>query len=141
MLSAHLMERQRMTSKLVDLLAQQEALSSKINEIRAMERKEALSKVRNLMHENGLTVADLRMGVAPYKHPTRSSAPVVAKYRNSATGETWSGRGLQPKWLKAALSRGSRLDEFDVAKQSEVNPKVGTVAVVKKGNGSHAPAS
>ena len=34
------------------------------------------------------------------------------KYRNTKTGETWSGRGLQPNWLKAALAGGARLDDF-----------------------------
>lgn len=37
---------------------------------------------------------------------------IAAKYRNSATGETWSGRGLQPKWLKAAIAFGAKLDDF-----------------------------
>lgn len=36
------------------------------------------------------------------------------KYRNAATGETWSGRGLQPAWLKAALAKGKKLSDFDV---------------------------
>ncbi|WP_349745352.1 ParB/RepB/Spo0J family partition protein, partial [Roseateles cavernae] len=36
----------------------------------------------------------------------------TVKYRNPATGETWSGRGLQPKWLKARLAEGGRLEDF-----------------------------
>ncbi len=44
------------------------------------------------------------------KKPPAKKAPV--KYRNAATGETWSGRGLQPKWLKAALEQGRTLAEF-----------------------------
>ena len=36
----------------------------------------------------------------------------TAKYRNAATGETWSGRGLQPAWLKAAIAAGKRLEDF-----------------------------
>ena len=31
-----------------------------------------------------------------------------------ATGTTWSGRGLQPKWLKAALASGRKLSDFAV---------------------------
>lgn len=38
--------------------------------------------------------------------------PGHAKYRNRATGETWSGRGLQPKWLKVAIAGGARLEDF-----------------------------
>ena len=39
---------------------------------------------------------------------------LAAKYRNQATGETWSGRGLQPKWLKAAIAGGASLNDFAV---------------------------
>jgi ParB/RepB/Spo0J family partition protein len=35
------------------------------------------------------------------------------KYRNAMTGETWTGRGLQPKWLKVALAGGKTLADFD----------------------------
>lgn len=44
-------------------------------------------------------------------------APKVAgavKYRNQLTGESWSGRGLQPKWLKVAISEGKTLSDFEV---------------------------
>jgi ParB/RepB/Spo0J family partition protein len=36
------------------------------------------------------------------------------RYRNPATGETWSGRGLQPKWLKAAIAAGNQLIDYAV---------------------------
>lgn len=39
-------------------------------------------------------------------------AKVPVKYRDPATGMTWSGRGLQPRWLKAAIEGGARLDDF-----------------------------
>jgi DNA-binding protein H-NS len=39
---------------------------------------------------------------------------VAPKYRNPQTGETWSGRGLQPNWLKSALAAGHKIEEFSV---------------------------
>ncbi|MGZ5206346.1 MAG: H-NS histone family protein [Caldimonas sp.] len=39
---------------------------------------------------------------------------MAAKYRNASTGESWSGRGLQPRWLKAALASGKKLTDFAV---------------------------
>lgn len=45
--------------------------------------------------------------------PSAQRAPV--KYRNSRTGESWSGRGLQPRWLKAAIGEGASLSDFEVA--------------------------
>ncbi|MET4730158.1 DNA-binding protein H-NS [Lysobacter enzymogenes] len=38
---------------------------------------------------------------------------VAPKYRNPAnTGETWTGRGKQPRWLAAYTAGGRKLDEF-----------------------------
>ncbi|SFK44059.1 DNA-binding protein H-NS [Lysobacter sp. cf310] len=38
---------------------------------------------------------------------------VAPKYRNPAnTGETWTGRGKQPRWLAAYTGNGRKLDEF-----------------------------
>jgi DNA-binding protein H-NS len=39
---------------------------------------------------------------------------VAAKYRDAVTGNTWSGRGLKPNWLKAALDGGKTLADFAV---------------------------
>lgn len=38
---------------------------------------------------------------------------VAAKYRNPAnTGETWTGRGKQPRWLAAYTAQGKKLEDF-----------------------------
>jgi len=38
---------------------------------------------------------------------------VLPKYHNPQNpGETWSGRGKQPRWLAAQLRSGKRLDQF-----------------------------
>ena len=39
---------------------------------------------------------------------------VAPKYRDAATGATWTGRGKQPKWLAAALKGGKKLDDFKI---------------------------
>ena len=62
------------------------------------------------MSDYGLTVADLGSR-APKAAKT---SKVAAKYRNQATNETWSGRGLQPKWLKAAIASGAKIEDFHV---------------------------
>lgn len=41
-----------------------------------------------------------------------TSVPV--KYRDPATGEAWSGRGLKPRWLADALAAGRTLADFEV---------------------------
>ena len=39
----------------------------------------------------------------------------VAKYHDPLTGQTWSGRGLKPVWLRVALANGKKLSDFEVA--------------------------
>jgi len=39
---------------------------------------------------------------------------VAPKYRDSATGTTWTGRGKQPKWLSAAIKDGKKLEDFKI---------------------------
>lgn len=103
-------------SALQELLAQRAEIEKKIADVQREARTEAVNKVRSLMAEHGLTMADL----AGKAHaPRAASAPkpaskVAPKYRNAATGETWTGRGLQPKWLKAALAAGAKLEEFTI---------------------------
>lgn len=49
--------------------------------------------------------------------PPGRQKPAV-KYRNADTGESWTGRGLQPAWLKAALADGKHLSDFETASAS-----------------------
>ena len=97
-------------SALKDLLAQRAALDQQIAETKSRERGDAIAKVKSLMAEYGLTAADL----SARSPKAVKASKVAAKYRNKATGETWSGRGLQPKWLKAALSAGGKIEDFHV---------------------------
>ncbi|NDG39615.1 MAG: H-NS histone family protein, partial [Betaproteobacteria bacterium] len=38
----------------------------------------------------------------------------AVKFHNAVTGDNWSGRGLQPRWLKAALAAGAKITDFAV---------------------------
>ena len=59
-------------------------------------------------------------GLAPIPSPfgkrrkpsANAGKKVAPKYRNPATGDTWTGRGLKPKWLVAALNSGRSLSDF-----------------------------
>ncbi len=97
---------------LQQLLAQKAEIERQIVETQRTERAEAIAKVKALMAEHGLTAADLssRNAAAP-KGAGRKAA---VKYRNAATGDTWTGRGMQPKWLRAELAAGKTLADFNV---------------------------
>ena len=69
-----------------------------------------------MMAEFGLTAADIA-GKAPGGRISGAAKPkgkVAVKYHNAATGDSWSGRGLQPRWLKAALAAGAKVTDFAV---------------------------
>lgn len=95
---------------LQQLLEQKAALEKQIQTTRTQERVFAISQVKGLMEDHGLTVEDLGLK----KSSLKKGRAVAAKYRNQTTGEAWSGRGLQPKWLRAALQNGHKLEEFAV---------------------------
>ena len=99
---------------LKELLAQKEAIEKQIEDTQREDRSSAIEKVRALMDEYGLTAADLGGKSAAKRKSGGSTGKVAAKYRNASTGETWSGRGLQPRWLKAALASGKKIGDFAV---------------------------
>ena len=115
-------------ASLTELLAQRAEIEKQIEKTRREERESALIQIRQLMNQYGLTAADLgARGSAPKaarvagnssgsggRSGGRSGVKVAAKYRNAQTGDTWSGRGLQPRWLKAALASGKKLTDFSV---------------------------
>ena len=98
-------------AKLTELLAQKAALEKQIAQTQREERQTAIEKIKTLMAEYGLVAADLS---ARGSKKVRVGAKVAAKYVNKATGEAWSGRGLQPRWLKAAMASGKKLSDFAV---------------------------
>jgi DNA-binding protein H-NS len=96
---------------LQELLAQKAAIERQIIETQREERSEAIARVRALMAEYGLSAADIVGKTVPSSRKPEGRK-VEPKYRNPETGETWSGRGLQPKWLKAALAEGKKITDF-----------------------------
>lgn len=80
-----------------DLLAQREALDAQIAERRKVELATAVTQVRELVATYGLTEADVFPGGR--KPSSAKGSKVAPKYRNPATGETWTGRGKPPKWI------------------------------------------
>jgi DNA-binding protein H-NS len=100
------------SNSLTDLLAQKAALEKQIADVQREQRADAVAKVKALMAEYGLTLADI--GNKAPAAPKKLTSKVAAKYHDPATGDTWSGRGLKPKWLAAALAADRSLSEFAV---------------------------
>lgn len=103
-------------STVAELMAQKAEIEKKIADAQREEKSSAISQVKALMAQHGLTVADLSMRApsAGRVAAPKSGNKVAAKYRDPATGNSWSGRGLKPNWLKAALDSGKTLADFAV---------------------------
>ena len=81
-----------------ELLKQQEALALEVEEARKREISDAVSQVRQMVSEFGLTERDV-FPSARKSGGTRTGGKVAPKYRDPATGQTWTGRGKAPKWI------------------------------------------
>ena len=90
------------TTELKDLRAK---MDQEIADRARTEMQGAMDSIKELMTAHSIPVQDLISFLQPKsstKTRTRSSGtknPV--KYRNPATGETWTGRGRKPNWIKA----------------------------------------
>ncbi|MGF6997463.1 H-NS family nucleoid-associated regulatory protein [Paraburkholderia sp. GAS32] len=89
-----------------ELLAQKRELDRRIEEARRVEAAAALEKVRDAVAEFGFSPEDV------FGQRRKNAGRVVAaKYRNPTTGETWSGRGRAPQWLRGEDRENFRITE------------------------------
>jgi len=89
-----------MSQSLKDLLQQREALEKAIVQARQNEISAAVTQVREIVAEYGLTVQDVFPGRAAKAGSAKATGnKVAAKYRDPASGQTWTGRGKAPKWI------------------------------------------
>lgn len=71
------------------------ALEKEIAESSKVERANAVGQIRQLMEEFNITTDDLS---TRKKAQSNSKGTVAIQFRGP-NGETWTGRGRQPKWL------------------------------------------
>jgi len=87
-----------------------EEIQSKIEELKAQaemvkreEKQQAIDMARAMIQSFGITAKDLGLDKAPKaKTGPKPGQKVVPKYRDPASGATWSGRGKTPKWINGA---------------------------------------
>lgn len=87
-----------MNSTYNELLRQRAELDQKIEEARAQELDAALNQIRELMDRYGITAQEI-MPHSERAPVRRVRAKVEPKYRDPATGATWTGRGKPPTWI------------------------------------------
>ena len=119
-------------SNLIDLQSQILKLQKQEAELKSKEFASTVADIRAKMAAFGITVKDLgdkssakkgkpgrpakaaKAGkVAKTRKSKAAGVPVAAKYKGP-NGETWSGRGLSPKWLTALIAQGRSKSDFAV---------------------------
>lgn len=79
-----------------NLLAQKAELDAQIAAAEAERKAEGIAAARALITEHNLTAADV---FPPAKSKGANASTVLPKYRDPATGATWTGRGKPPNWI------------------------------------------
>ena len=99
--------------EIAGLKAKISVLETEERQIVKEQREAILKELKTKMEQYGITTDDFASRTkvtAKEKKPTKA-APIKFKGPN---GEAWSGRGLMPKWLKAAKDQGRDIQEFAV---------------------------
>ena len=116
-------------SNLIELQSQITTLQKQAAELKARDFDSTVIEIRETMQLFGITIKDIQ---APQRKPKKTkegttavkkvklasksvSKPVEAKYRGPE-GQTWSGRGLSPKWLAALIEQGAMREDFLIQK-------------------------
>lgn len=96
-----------------------EAQAAKLEAVADEKKKKAVGQVVTLMKKLDVTPDDIieyrpRRGRAAKKVAARPRKPVAPKFRNTKTGETWSGRGRTPRWLAALEAQGKSREDYRI---------------------------
>lgn len=106
---------QELLARKAELDKQAQALEKQLHDARREERQQVIAKVKALLIEHGLTVSDLGIRQPDGRSAKTARSTVAPKYRHPTSGQTWSGRGLRPRWLTEALQvPGSSLESFAI---------------------------
>lgn len=99
---------------LADIQKQIAQLQQQAEDIKANEHSKHVQEILDKMAAYGLTMADLQgRKTGGRKKAARSGNPAPVKFKGP-NGETWSGRGLMPRWLSTLVSQGRRKEDFAV---------------------------
>ena len=110
---------------LIDIQSQIEKLQQQATDIKAREFDRTVQEVIATMRAFGITPKDLQSGLRSGKSKRKviakvgrskagqGSVTVAAKY-SGPHGETWSGRGLTPRWLASLVAQGQKKEDFAI---------------------------
>lgn len=121
-----------MAKTYVDIQKQIETLQAKAAALRKKEGGDVIARIKEAIAKYQLTASDLGLAAKRGPKPKASTVPqkqaavpakpskrgrplgkVPVKYRDKS-GNTWTGRGNQPVWLREATKGGAKIESFRV---------------------------
>ncbi|MDO8773753.1 MAG: H-NS histone family protein [Burkholderiaceae bacterium] len=118
-------------SNLIELQSQIEKLQKQASDLKAKEFNSTVADIKAKMQAYGITIKDLstgksggkgkgakapkvaKTGLAKPRKSKVAGVPVAPKFRGP-NGETWSGRGLSPRWLSTLIAQGQKKEDFAI---------------------------
>ena len=94
---------------LPELVALRAELDKEIEQRQADVRAEFKTQIEQQAKNLGIDLASL-FGAATKRRGAKAGQSVAPKYKDPATGQTWSGRGREPAWIK-----GKDRDKYQIA--------------------------
>lgn len=120
-------------SSLIEIQSQIEKLTKQASEIKAREFDKTVQEILAKMNAFGITLKDLQPGKtgrgikansrsstastgrkSGAKAKSKSAGTVVAAKYKGPNGDTWSGRGLMPRWLSTLVAQGKTKEDFAI---------------------------
>lgn len=82
-----------------------------LKERQTNKRKEVIAKIKELAASVGVSVEI----IDGERKADRKTGKVAARYRNpDDASQTWTGRGLAPRWMQELLAAGRVKSEFEI---------------------------
>lgn len=100
---------------LIEIQNQIEKLQKQASEIKALEFDKTVQDILVKMTAYGITLKDLDVVKGRARKATPAGSKSAAAKFKGPNGETWSGRGLTPRWLSALVAQGHSKEEFAIA--------------------------
>lgn len=111
-----------------EIMQQINDLQKQAERQRKEEYSSVLKNIKKQISEYGITAEELGFAAStsrkrgpkakgvkakkPRAKRANAGVKVPPKYKDSATGNTWTGRGKMPKWVSAAVASGRSLESL-----------------------------
>lgn len=86
---------------LQELIAQRTAIESQIAHLKSQERKDRIEEIKAVMQRYGIKADELA-----------AKPKIKVKVKYMLDGNTWTGRGKHPVWVRDALAAGRTLESM-----------------------------